>query len=73
VRQGQEQRPIDCFGRVQVPMPIGRLHQREQVPEGEYFCSISTIISFLINISADKLLADESQIDFFLHEIPPTE
>lgn len=31
----QEQQPIDCFEQVQVPMPIDRLHQREQVPEGE--------------------------------------
>lgn len=38
----QEQRPIDYFGRVQVPMPIGRFHQLEQqVPqlEGECYCN----------------------------------
>ena len=42
VQQVQEQRPIDYFGRVQVPMPIGRFRQLEQqVPqlEGECYCN----------------------------------
>ncbi len=50
-RQVQGQRPIDYFGRVQVPMPIGRFHrleqqvQQAQEPEGECSC----VISFSIN------------------------
>ncbi len=45
-RQVQGQRPIDYFGRVQVPVPIGRFHRLEQqLPqaqelEGECFCVI---------------------------------
>lgn len=39
VRQVQEQQPIDYFGRVQEPMPIGRFHQLEQQLEGECYCN----------------------------------
>lgn len=41
VRKVQGQRPIDCFGREQVPMPIGRfrrLEQQVQEQEGECSC-----------------------------------
>ena len=40
VRQVQGQRPIDCFGPEQEPMPIGRFHplgRQVQELEGEYF------------------------------------